>query len=122
MRGDTTRLTNADVAAFAAAAGFDAGLAAARQYLQSLAPGLRARLLRACQTQRAPFHDPIEDETVLKRALAAAEDEARAIVGEGGHLGYCHALWGQKQRILRERFGITWFTPAEMNHGMVMFD
>jgi len=30
-------------------------------------------------------------------------------------LGHCHRIWGLQKSILKERFGITWYTPAELN-------
>ena len=72
------------------------------------------------------LHDPIEDHPATKRLIAKAEREAEAeLLREGtvgpGQIGYCHALWEVQQRILRERHGITWRTPAEMNPD-VLFD
>ena len=72
------------------------------------------------------LHDPIEDHPATKRLIAKAGREAEAelkragMVGPG-ELGYCHALWAMQQRILRERYGVEWRTPAEMNPD-IMFD
>ncbi len=30
-------------------------------------------------------------------------------------LGCCHYIWGMKKRILKEKYGITWYTPSEVN-------
>ena len=30
-------------------------------------------------------------------------------------LGCCHRLWSLQKRILKEKYGITWYTPAELN-------
>ena len=30
-------------------------------------------------------------------------------------LGSCHTLWALQKRILKEKYGITWYTPAELN-------
>ena len=30
-------------------------------------------------------------------------------------LGSCHRLWALQKRILKEKYGITWYTPAELN-------
>lgn len=30
-------------------------------------------------------------------------------------LGSCHTLWDIHKRILKEKYGITWYTPAELN-------
>lgn len=36
-------------------------------------------------------------------------------------LGSCHWIWAIKKQILKEKYGITWYTPAELNPD-VMFD
>lgn len=36
-------------------------------------------------------------------------------------LGSCHWIWAMKKRILKEKYGITWYTPAELNPD-VIFD
>jgi hypothetical protein len=33
-------------------------------------------------------------------------------------LGSCHFLWCEKKKLLQEKHGVNWFTPAEMNPGM----
>ena len=30
-------------------------------------------------------------------------------------LGSCHRLWTMQKNILKEKYGITWYTPAELN-------
>ena len=30
-------------------------------------------------------------------------------------IGSCHTLWDIQKRILKEKYGITWYTPAELN-------
>ena len=30
-------------------------------------------------------------------------------------LGSCHRLWTMQKKILKEKYGITWYTPAELN-------
>lgn len=67
--------------------------------------------------------DPQESNPAFRRLLEAAVAEAEAIVQAQGirDLGACHAIWGETKRILRERHGLSWRTPAEMNPE-VMFD
>lgn len=36
-------------------------------------------------------------------------------------LGCCHTLWALQKRILKEKYGITWYTPAEL-HPEIKFD
>jgi hypothetical protein len=69
-------------------------------------------------------YDPLEDEPkarpVLDRAGLEAEQELAA-QGITPEFGYCHSYWPVKKRILMEKYGITWRTPAEMNPN-VAFD
>ena len=30
-------------------------------------------------------------------------------------LGSCHTLWALQKRILKEKYGITWYSPSELN-------
>jgi hypothetical protein len=65
-------------------------------------------------------HDPIEDDPKLKAIFEAVDLEVNESVErdppEVRHkLGYCHGVWALKKRILWERYGIRWRTPAEMN-------
>lgn len=30
-------------------------------------------------------------------------------------LGSCHWIWAEKKRILKEKYGITWYAPSEVN-------
>ena len=36
-------------------------------------------------------------------------------------LGSCHTLWSLQKTILKEKYGITWYTPAEL-HPEIKFD
>ena len=36
-------------------------------------------------------------------------------------LGSCHTLWSLKKAILKEKYGITWYTPAEL-HPDIRYD
>jgi len=36
-------------------------------------------------------------------------------------LGSCHRLWALQKHILKEKYGITWYTPAEL-HPEIKFD
>lgn len=47
-------------------------------------------------------------------------DPARA-VEVLSQLGSCHTLWDIQKRILKEKYGITWYTPAEL-HPEIKFD
>jgi len=30
-------------------------------------------------------------------------------------MGYCHVFWPAKKKVLREKYGIDWKSPAELN-------
>lgn len=73
---------------------------------------LLAKYRAACK------HDPIEDDPQYAAILKEADELAdEALVDDPmrGQLGYCHFFWWTKQEILRQRFGIEWKTPMEMN-------
>ena len=36
-------------------------------------------------------------------------------------LGSCHTLWALQKHILKEKYGITWYTPAEL-HPEIKYD
>lgn len=39
----------------------------------------------------------------------------RAEIGDGGYMGFCHKYWWTKKRILKDRFGIEWKSPVDLN-------
>ena len=51
----------------------------------------------------------IED---AKRLLPSNPEQAAELFMQ---LGCCHTIWDLKKRILKEKYGITWYTPAELN-------
>lgn len=90
----------------------------ARQVLAGMNTVLRERALRAASNQTGWLHDPIEDDPGFHEAFVIAQAEAEKIAaakGVLGHMGGCHILWEEQARILREQFGITWFSPQSMN-------
>jgi hypothetical protein len=77
----------------------------------------RERIALARQQQEGhTLHDPIEDDPKLRPMIEQAHALANAAEPAHG-LGSCHRLWHAKKRILKERFEIEWFSPAEMNPG-----
>jgi hypothetical protein len=62
-------------------------------------------------------HDPIEDDPVYHAVLEAADKEAREETDRNGSnkLGSVHGFWSRKKEILKEKYGVEWRTPAEMN-------
>lgn len=47
-----------------------------------------------------------------KRLLPDSPERAAQLLIQ---LGSCHTLWTLQKRILKEKYGITWYTPAELN-------
>lgn len=108
------------VAAYARATGTNHNHA--REKLRRIKEPLRSRIVRAAMTQASlgsqELHDPIEDEPLLRQVLEQAEQEAKMSLADQGvemHRGYCHLFWEKKAEILADRYGITWFSPADMN-------
>ena len=66
------------------------------------------------------WYDPIEDDPNVKPLLRAAEKEAKSAEELQGprRFGWVHGYWSVKKRILKEKYGIDWRTPAEMNPKM----
>lgn len=60
--------------------------------------------------------DPIEDDPHVRPLIRAAEREADVELKDvPRQLGFVHAYWGTKKRILREKYGVEWRTPAELS-------
>jgi hypothetical protein len=83
---------------------------------------LGRRIEEALRSQgfEGTLHDPIEDDERYKEIIERADREAEKEVHIKGR-GSCHVFWSKKERILRKKYGILWFSPAEMNP-KVLFD
>jgi hypothetical protein len=68
-------------------------------------------------------YDPIEDDPNVQPLIRAAEEEAMSAPELQGSRprGWVHGYWDVKKRILKEKYGIDWRTPAELNRN-VAFD
>lgn len=66
-------------------------------------------------------YDPIEDSEEYLAIKDELEALIKAEIGERKHIGYCYLYWGAKRRILKEKYGIEWRSPSELNAG-VYFD
>jgi hypothetical protein len=53
-----------------------------------------------------------------KRLLPSNPEQAAELFMQ---LGSCHTLWALQKRILKEKYGITWYTPAEL-HPEIKYD
>jgi hypothetical protein len=66
----------------------------------------------------------IDSTKAVDETIVAADKEARmelAVHPARDELGFCHIFWWTKKRILKEKYGVDWKTPAEEKPG-VMFD
>jgi hypothetical protein len=59
--------------------------------------------------------DPIENDPKYKEIIRQVDEEVKAELGESHPMGYCHMFWGLKKKLLLERYGISWKSPADMN-------
>ena len=66
--------------------------------------------------------DPIESTAEYKAVIKDVEKELdRLLKDKPKGMGFCHIYWYEKKKILKEKYGIEWKSPAVMNPG-VMFD
>lgn len=54
-----------------------------------------------------------------KRLLEMYPDEPERAAGLFIQLGSCLWLWGMKKSLLKDRYGITWYTPAELDPDVI---
>ncbi len=113
-----------------------------KRFLTTLTPDKRALYIEAIQNNRnGILHDPIEDDPTVQSLYLAACEEATREVQEWHrqHIaeleeqspavadlfrngsGLCHRIWARIKELLRERHGIEWRSPREMNP-WVIFD
>lgn len=68
--------------------------------------------------------DPQEYDAEKKKLIEAARTEAEFAMKQDGTInleGSCHILWERQQKILKEKYGVIWRSPADMNPD-IMFD
>ena len=72
--------------------------------------------------RRHLYYDFVEETSAYKEAMPIIEEIIKENLGEMyGCLGSCHAIWHQRKQLLLEKYGIEWFSPAELNR-CVCFD
>lgn len=98
----------------------------AKKWFESAPATLRERYQTALAQQTTSvtsgeyplLHDPIEDDPRLQAVFEEVEEILAFDFGldemEDGP-NFCLFLWNEKARLLREEFGIEWFSPAQMN-------
>lgn len=70
------------------------------------------------------LHDPIEDDPKYKNVFEIIDAEVDENLKDNpmrGGMGFCHVFWETKKKILKEKYGIPWKSPAEMNPH-ILFD
>lgn len=63
----------------------------------------------------------LELEKKIKKANALLDTDPEKAAGMFSMRGMCHWIWGAEKRILQEKYGMTWYTPAEVNPH-ILFD
>lgn len=68
-------------------------------------------------------NDPIEDDPRYWEIMQQVDEEVANTHNPERkmYMGYCHVFWGEKQKLLKKRYGIKWLSPADLNPG-VMYD
>lgn len=68
------------------------------------------------------YYDFVEETSAYKEAMPIIEEIIKETLGDRyGCFGSCHAIWHQRKQLLLEKYGIEWFSPAELNRH-VCFD
>ena len=108
-----------------------------KRVLAPLTPAERLRYVEGFETRpgRTILHDPIEDDPAVRPLFLAARVDAAREVAEWHRQyvvemearspavadmlrsgrGLCHRVWGRTKELMRERHGIDWRSPREMN-------
>jgi hypothetical protein len=66
--------------------------------------------------------DPLEEDPAYAEILMAAEEQAERELADhpmNGGIGFCHVFWDTKRMILKQKFGLDWRTPAELNPSII---
>lgn len=70
------------------------------------------------------YYDPVEDDPRYADIFKKINDEVNEALVEHpkkGSMGFVHVIWATKKRVLKQKYGIEWRSPAELNP-QVMFD
>lgn len=76
---------------------------------------------RIDEEKREIKNDPIEYSDEYLKIELELERLIRKEIGDGGYMGFCHKYWYTKKNILKNKFGIEWKSPVDLNRG-VNFD
>lgn len=62
------------------------------------------------------YYDFVEETAVYKEVEPIIEEIIKEKLGDlYDHMGACHAIWYHRKRLLMEKYGIEWYSPAELN-------
>jgi hypothetical protein len=65
------------------------------------------------------YYDFVEETSAYKEAMPIIEEIIKENLGEMyGGFGSCHIIWRRQKQLLLEKYGIEWFSPAELNQGV----
>ena len=113
-----------------------------KHFLERFTPEERIRLVELRESQTDTFvHDPIEDNPSIRSLFEAVRAEVNGVVTEEhrkriaeleessptveslfrGGRGLCHREWQLTKKLMKERHGIEWQSPADLNP-WVIFD
>jgi len=76
------------------------------------------------QQKSSVRHDPIEDDPNYQAVISAIDAEVNENLKHHpmrGGFGFVHIYWQEKKRVLHDKYGIEWRSPAEMNPH-ILFD
>lgn len=71
--------------------------------------------LQRAKEANGDLYDPIEDDPAVKQLI---DDIQKQVIDESKEkqgIGFCHYIWVRTQEILKKKYGIVWYSPAEMN-------
>lgn len=61
------------------------------------------------------WYDAVEDSEEYQNVIVDVEKDVDEELGGEKYFGICHQYWRIKRRILKEKYGIDWKSPGEMN-------
>jgi len=64
------------------------------------------------------IHDIVEKTEKYRKIEDQVDKEAQKRIEDMGlkdKMGSCYSFWDEKQKILKQKYGIKWRTPAELN-------
>lgn len=61
------------------------------------------------------IRDSVEETVEYKQIEEKLEKELSEQMKKITGLGSCHIYWSKKKRILKEKYGIDWNSPSELN-------